>query len=118
MGLEMLSGGTVSDPRGHVKNHPDRGNFSVAAGRIRPRVPPRQRRDHRQRCLLAMGATLAGRVKKVEEGPKRAREGRRAGSQMFVVFFRRVVNVMESEAFGIVHSGQIAASARSGAESR
>ena len=68
MGLEMLSGGTVSDPRGHVKNHPDRGNFSVAAGRIRPRVPPRQRRDDRQRCLLAMGATLAGRVKKVEEG--------------------------------------------------
>ena len=114
----MLSGGTVSDPRGHVKNHPDRGNFSVAAGRIRPRVPPRQRRDHRQRCLLAMGATLAGRVKKVEEGPKRAREGRRAGSQMFVVFFRRVVNVFESEAFGMVHSGQIAASARSGGESR
>jgi hypothetical protein len=31
-------------------------------------------------------------------------EGRRTGSQMFVVFFRRVVNVMESEAFGIVRA--------------
>ena len=80
MGLEMLSGGTVSDPRGHVKNHPDRGNFSVAAGRIRPRVPPRQRRDDRQRCLLAMWAQRSlvedRKSKKVRRGQEKAEERR------------------------------------------
>ena len=117
MGVERWFERKASDLRGEVKIHPDRSIFSVGAAVNGRRIWPLRRSPPAQRRELRNGAQGCRRPKKSEEGNSSAFFTQRGNAIGFPVCFRRVLNVLESEAFGIVHREQIGASRRTGGES-
>ena len=101
-----------SDLRGEVKNHLDRSRFSVAASTIRPQIEARGGIAASSAGSCATGSQGCRRPKKSEEGNSSAFFTQKGNAAPCPVCFRRVSNVLESEAFGIVHIKQIGASGR------